>query len=466
MKQKLDNIKNVYFLGIGGIGMSAIARWFLREGYWVGGYDRSKTELTQQLEQEGMAIHYQEDTALIPDIILQSQITETLVIWTPAVPATHAEYLFLNSKGYLIQKRAEVLGWLTENYKTIAVAGTHGKTTTSSMIGHILQNSPLSCTAFLGGILQNYDSNLLLSSVEGRNQLMVVEADEYDRSFLHLSPWMAVVTSMDADHLDIYGDKSEMTASYQAFVAKIQAQGKLFAKKGLDLVPSQVGVNLESYSTIEEADYQALNIKIEGGNFYFDWKSAGELIENIALQVQGFHNVENATVAIAVCRALGVSAEVIKESLASFRGAKRRFEYYINSPDMVLIDDYAHHPAEVEAFLRSVKAIYPAKKITAIFQPHLYSRTRDFADEFAESLSLADELFLLDIYPAREVPIEGVSSQLILDKVHIPQKKLISKHDLLELFHTRGFEVVVMMGAGDIVDLIPEVKEILIKDQR
>jgi UDP-N-acetylmuramate--alanine ligase len=456
----LTNIKYVYFLGIGGIGMSALARWFKSEGYWVGGYDRTETDLTRRLATEGMDIHYADSIDLIPPVVANSPLEQTLIVWTPAVPVSHPEYQYLHEKGYAIHKRAEVLGWLTQDYFTIAVAGTHGKTTTSSMIAHILYNSPLSCTAFLGGILQNYDSNLLLSKYQGRQQLMVVEADEYDKSFLRLSPTITVVTSLDADHLDIYGDVSQMLATYHAFMHQIKAEGRLFAKKGLDLHQQALKITSEDYAVGEMADYAAQNIRIEDGQFYFDWFNKQEKIENLTLRVPGYHNVENATVAIAVCRYLGVGESVIRESLASFSGAKRRFDYLYKSDKFVLIDDYAHHPTEVRAFLTSLRAMYPNRKITAIFQPHLYTRTRDFADDFAESLSLADELLLLEIYPARELPIEGITARIILEKVNIAHKQIISKSELLAKFAEDTSEIVATIGAGDISDLGAEILKV------
>ncbi|MCU0447563.1 MAG: UDP-N-acetylmuramate--L-alanine ligase [Microscillaceae bacterium] len=459
---ELSNIKNIYFIGIGGIGMSALARWFLANGFAVAGYDKTASDLTAQLQVEGMTIHYEDDINLIPQTILNTPTGENLIIYTPAVPAEHTELQYFKTKGYRLWKRAEVLGLLTRNYFNVGVAGTHGKTTTSSMIAHLLHRAGKPCTAFLGGILKNYDSNLLLAQASDNEPIMVVEADEYDRSFLQLSPDMAVITSIEADHLDIYGDTTQIEASFRAFAQKIKPQGNLFLKKGIDLqLPDNQGFNIKTYAINESADYYAENIRIEQGRFWFDWGSAEERIDNLSLAVVGFHNVENATAAIAVVRSLGLSDAEIRAGIADFAGAKRRFDFIIREPNLVFADDYAHHPTEVRALLSSARALYPDKKITVIFQPHLFTRTRDFMDEFAQSLSLADEVILLDIYPAREQAIEGISSEVLLAKIKVSSKTLASKTEVIELMKTQPIEVLFTVGAGDIDRLIPDIKKAL-----
>lgn len=457
--------KNIYFIGIGGIGMSALARWFNAKGYFVAGYDRTPTALTDSLIKEGINIHFEDDINLIPETIKNSSIEENLIVYTPAVPNEHTELNYFLQKGHPIHKRAEVLGWISKDYFTVAVAGTHGKTTTSSMIAHILHQAGKPCIAFLGGIVQNYDSNLILDKGIDKEIVMVVEADEYDKSFLHLQPNIAVVTSMDADHLDIYGEKAHVIASFKEFIKKIQVKGKLFTKKDLDLSRSDIPntVSWQNYAVNTVADCWARDAKIENENFVFDYVSEEAVFFNVQLQTKGFHNIENAVVAIAVTNSLGIAEADIKAALASYQGVKRRFEYIIRTEKMVYIDDYAHHPTEIEAFLTSLKALYPNKKVTAVFQPHLYSRTRDFVDEFAESLSLADEVLLLDIYPARELPIAGISSQLILDKITTKKKALLSKEMLLEVLEKNKIEVLATMGAGDIDRLIPQIKVLLEK---
>lgn len=456
----LQKFKYIYFIGIGGIGMSAIARWFNTKGYQVAGYDKTATPLTNQLTAEGMLIHFQDDITSIPPEFIKNKET-TLVVYTPAIPANHHELNYFKAKGFILKKRAEVLGLLTKDFFTIAVAGTHGKTTTSSMIAHILQNSEKSCTAFLGGILQNYDSNLLLSKHTDKDEIMVVEADEYDKSFLHLYPNVAIVTSMDEDHLEIYGNKKHIIETFVEFAKKIQQNGRLFIKKGLALWQNDIErtVLTEDYVLDYKADHYAKNIFITQGCFHFDYVGEGKKIQNIELYIPGFHNVENAIAAIATCLYMGIQEDIIRKAIASYKGVKRRFEYVIKREDKVFIDDYAHHPEEVKALLTSVKAMYPEKKITTIFQPHLYTRTKDFADDFAKSLSLTDELVILDIYPARELPIEGVTSQIILDKVTISQKTLCSKEKILNFLKDKELEVLVTAGAGDIAHLVEKIKD-------
>ncbi len=432
-------VKYVYFLGIGGIGMSALARYFKSLGCNVSGYDKTKTSLTQELEKEGIAIHYDENIDKIP-VEIKSNSTDSIVVFTPAIPKNNLEYLFFIEQNTKLYKRAEVLGLITKNYFTIAVAGTHGKTTTSSIIAHVLNECGVDTIAFLGGISINFNSNLLLNP---KAKTVVVEADEFDRSFLTLSPNISVVTSIDADHLDIYGDKNEMQKSYQDFVNKLAVDGVLITKPEMNgklSFPKTI-----TYHVHDKADYYPTNIKIEDGNYILS-------IDNqvIKLGFPGIHNVENAIAAYVVAKQLNLNTKQIVAALASYKGVKRRFEYHIKTPKLVYIDDYAHHPEELKMCISSVKELYPNKKITGIFQPHLFSRTRDFLDEFAASLSLLDELILLDIYPARELPIPGITSQLILDKATCRNKKLLGKQELMTYIESTNFEVLLTLGAGDI----------------
>jgi UDP-N-acetylmuramate--alanine ligase len=456
----LKDIANVYFLGIGGIGMSALARWFHINGCLVAGYDRTPTSLTTQLQQEGISVHFEDGADHIPSPF-KSNSPDTLIVYTPAVPKTHQEYNYFLNNGFNIKKRSQVLGLITQNTFTIAVAGTHGKTTTSSMIAHILKSAGKNVAAFLGGITQNYGTNLLLNDPKSTQQpLVVVEADEYDRSFLTLFPDIAVVNSVDADHLDIYGDHTSVQTSYNEFVNQIKPGGALYSKQGLPLQkPEDESVHVYDFSASANAAFRAENIHIANASFSFDFAGPDTKITGIILQIPGFHNVENATVAIGVALSTGVTAEEAKKGISSYKGVKRRFEYIIKNPYLVYIDDYAHHPAEIEAVLTSVRALYPAKKITAVFQPHLYSRTRDFAQGFSDSLSLADQVILLDIYPARELPIPGVSSQMLLDSITSARKTICSKDNLLEELNNSGLEVLITLGAGDIDALVQPIQE-------
>jgi len=446
----LDHIKRVYLLGIGGIGMSGLARYFKHLGCDVQGYDKTETELTRALVQEGIEVTYQDDIALLPDAYKQSS-AQTLLIFTPAIPKDLKLKAYFLERGFVLYKRSEVLGIISASRYTIAVAGTHGKTTTSTIIAHILKDSGYDCSAFLGGISSNYDSNVLY----GANNVVVVEADEYDRSFLTLHPNIAVVTSSDPDHLDIYGDAKHLIESFELFLQRVVPDGVSIVKKGL---PFRGHV---TYAQTDACDAYASRIHIENGVFYFDYISKQTEIRNISLGIPGFHNVENAIAAITVALRLGIAEEKIKSALTSFRGAKRRFEYIVKAPAHVYIDDYAHHPEELRAFLVSVKKLYPTKKLTVVFQPHLYSRTRDFVDGFAEVLGLADELLLMDIYPARELPMEGVTSSWLLDKVGIDNKQLVSPNEVLEIVQQNSPELIVTMGAGDIDRLVKPLKEIL-----
>ncbi|PRD48009.1 UDP-N-acetylmuramate--L-alanine ligase [Sphingobacterium haloxyli] len=446
----LDHIKRVYLLGIGGIGMSGLARYFKHLGCDVRGYDKTETELTRALVQEGIQVIYQDDIELLPDEFKQPS-EQTLLIYTPAVPKDlKLKAYYLDSK-IRLYKRSEVLGMISASRYTIAVAGTHGKTTTSTMIAHILKDSGYDCSAFLGGISSNYDSNVLY----GRNNVVVVEADEYDRSFLTLHPNIAVVTSADPDHLDIYGDERHLIESFELFLKRVVQDGVSIVKKGL---PFSGDI---TYASEDECDAYARGVRVDDGVFYFDYIADQTEMLNIPLGIPGLHNIENAVAAITVALQLGITPDKIKSALASFRGAKRRFEYIVKTATHVYIDDYAHHPEELRAFLTSMRRLYPTKKLTVVFQPHLYSRTRDFVDGFAEVLGLADELLLMDIYPARELPIEGVTSAWLLDKITVAHKQLVSPTGVLEVVKQRRPELVVTVGAGDIDKLVKPLKEIL-----
>lgn len=447
--------------------MSALARYFKAQGKDVSGYDKTRTALTDELIAEGIAIHFEDNVDLIEPGIRnpksEADKDAILVVVTPAVPKDHSEYVYFTLMKYNIKKRAEVLGMITRNTHTVAVAGTHGKTTTSSLTAHILRTSGMDISAFLGGITRNYNSNLLLSRSSGKSneEVVVVEADEYDRSFLTLYPQVAVITSMDADHLDIYGSKEYVEESYSLFSQQVQQ--KLIIKKSIEDTLKRGEAVTFTYSVTGSADYTARNISIEDGKFVYDIHTPNGVIACVTLGLPGMHNVENSLAAAAVAIEMGVGENAIREALASFKGVNRRFDYQVRTKDVVYIDDYAHHPAELRACISSVKQLYPGKKITGIFQPHLYSRTRDFADEFAESLGLLDELVLLPIYPARELPIEGVSSSMLLDKVKLGNKVLIEKSALVDELSKRNPEVLITMGAGDIDTLVAPIKKMLEK---
>ena len=448
---------SLYFIGAGGIGMSALVRYFLSKGYRVAGYDRTPSPLTAQLQSEGLEIVYDESVELIPDYCRTPETT--LVVYTPAIPATHAGLTYFREHGFKVVKRAELLGLITRASKGLCFAGTHGKTTTSSMAAHIFHESPIGCNAFLGGILRNYDSNLILSE---SSPYTIIEADEYDRSFHWLHPYMAVVTATDPDHLDIYGTEEAYLESFAHFTSLIQPGGCLVMKKGIKLVPRiQLGVKLYTYSARDGGDFHATNIRVGNGTIVFDFVAPDGVVTDIELGVPVEINIENAVAAMAIARLNGVEADDMRRAMASFQGAKRRFEFWVKRPDRVMIDDYAHHPDELKASIRSVKALYPGRKLTVIFQPHLYSRTRDFADSFAEALSLADELFLLDIYPAREEPIPGVTSKIIFDKITCRNKELCLREKLLERIKECNFDILLTMGAGDIDRLLPEIASIV-----
>lgn len=460
---KLESIHNAYFLGIGGIGMSAIARWFHHNGVKVAGYDRTKTALTNQLEEEGITIHYEDMVSQIPKEVVQNKVN-SLVVYTPAIPKDHLEFNYLKKEGYTIQKRAQVLGTITQGMLTVAVAGTHGKTTTTSMIAHLLKHAGLDVAAFMGGISANYNTNLLINEKNAEDSIVVVEADEFDRSFLTLHPNRAVVTATDADHLDIYGAHEELKKSFTEFLERVDPFGKIYIKEGLkgELDLGHVRGEIQEYG-LDNGEVRAENLKIKDSRFIFDavWKD--KTIKNCILEVPGYHNVENAIAAIAVADNLGLKEHEIKSALASYKGVKRRFEYLIKSDTITYIDDYAHHPKEIDSLLKSVKALYPSKKITVLFQPHLYSRTRDFAAGFSESLSLADEVLLLNIYPAREMPIPGITSDMLLENISSSVKELVPDQDVLSVIEGREFEVFLTVGAGNIDQFVEPIKIALSK---
>lgn len=458
---EMQKITSVYFVGAGGIGMSALARYFRAKGKQVAGYDKTPSDLTAALIEEGIRIHYTDDISLIPEDC--KQIDSTLVIYTPAIPETHTELNYFKTNGFTLMKRARVLGEITRTERGLCVAGTHGKTTTSSMLAHLLKQSHVDCNAFLGGILKNYNSNLMLSD---KSDLAVIEADEFDRSFHWLNPYMAVITAVDPDHLDIYGTPVAYRESFEHFTSLIRPNGCLVMKKGLQLQPRlPEGTKLYTYSATEEADFFARNIRIGNGDILFDFVTPDGSIPDVKLGVPVKVNIENGVAAMALAWLNGVTPEEIRGGMESFTGPVRRFDFHLKKDDIVLLDDYAHHPAELKASIQSVKELYPDKKVTGIFQPHLYTRTRDFAADFAASLSLLDELILLDIYPAREEPIPGVTSQIIFDRVTIPNKRMIRKEELLDLVQKEAasFEVVLMVGAGNIDRLVEPVKQILEK---
>lgn len=443
--------------------MSALARWFAKNGVLVSGYDRTNTLLTNQLIDEGIQIHFEDAVENIPASV-RSEKESTLIIYTPALPKDHKEHNYLVAEGYTILKRSQVLGLLTKEYKTIAVAGTHGKTTTSSMVAHILKSAGKNMVAFLGGITTNYESNLVMNGEIGPDTIVVAEADEFDRSFLRLFPQIAIVTSADPDHLDIYGDHNNMIASFKDFIKQISKDGSLIIHESIEelLANDTTSLTIHNYS-MSRGQFFAGNIKAHSGFFEFDLMGFGDTVERIRLGVPGFHNVENAVAASIAVFECGVTVRQIKTALGTFTGVKRRFEFVYSNDKVIFIDDYAHHPTEIDAFLKSVKSMYPRKKLTVVFQPHLFTRTRDFADGFSKSLSLADELFLMDIYPARELPIAGVDSDLIIRNVTSPVKVRCNKSDLMEKLEEHDVEVIATVGAGDIDVFVQPIKNLLKK---
>lgn len=454
-----NNIESVYFIGAGGIGMSALVRYFLSKGKKVAGYDRTPSELTEKLIEEGANIHYDDNVELIPSDFCNPQTT--LVVYTPAIPDTHSELSYFRKNGYSIQKRAQVLGMLTQTEKGLCVAGTHGKTTTSTMTAHLLHQSTIGCNAFLGGISKNYNTNLLLSA---DSEYVVIEADEFDRSFHWLSPFASVITATDADHLDIYGTEEAYLESFSHYTSLIRPGGALIVRKGITLTPRlQDGVTLYNYSK-DEGDFHAENIRIGNGEIFFDYISPLGNIDNIQLGVPIAINIENGIAAMALAQLSGVSNEEIKKAMATFRGVDRRFDFKIKNEKVVFLSDYAHHPEEIKQSILSMRALYTDKKLTAVFQPHLYTRTRDFYQEFADSLSLLDEVILTEIYPAREEPIPGISSELIYNHLRPDMEKCIcKKENLIETLSKKDIEVLITLGAGDIDNYVPQICELLNK---
>jgi UDP-N-acetylmuramate--alanine ligase len=443
----LNQIQNVYFIGIGGIGMSALARYFKNIGKQVSGYDKTPSTLTNELIESGINIHFEDNISLIPSDYF---VENTLVIITPAVPTSHSEWNYFLERNYQVKKRAEVLGIITQGTFSFAVAGTHGKTTTSSILGHILYESGADVTAFVGGIVENYNSNLIGNG----KTVTVVEADEFDRSFLHLHPNIACITSMDADHLDIYGTSEAIEESFVAFASKVEDKNNLFITKELPLEGVQCAIN-------EDAPFKAFNVRIEKGSYVFDVQTPSETIKDLHFGLPGKHNLMNALMAIAMAKTYGTSTDAIAKALASFKGIRRRFSYQIKTDALVYIDDYAHHPTEINAVNQAVRELYPGQKVLAVFQPHLFSRTRDFADGFAKSLSAFDEVILLDIYPARELPMEGITSQWLMDKMSNSNRKIVAKDDLLASIKASDATIIVTIGAGDLGELVPSIKNIL-----
>ncbi len=448
---------NIYFIGIGGIGMSAIARYYHYKGLKVSGYDKTPSELTAALESEGIEVHYEDNIGFIP-----KDVEHTLVVYTPAIPADMGELVYVQEHGYRVIKRSRTLGEIAQGQKCLAVAGTHGKTTTSTLLAHIFKDSGEGCSAFLGGISKNYDTNLLVS----RNPVIVAEADEFDRSFLQLFPEIAVITSMDADHLDIYSDISNMHDAFKAFAS--QVSGTVIAKYGLPIEQKDTKAQILRYAYDNaEADFYASGIKVdECGYFTFDLNWPGGTVKDCKVGIPGWINVENAVAASAIALTYGLDPEKVKKALSSFQGVKRRFDIHLNTPGCAYIDDYAHHPKEISAAISSMRDIFPGRRLTAIFQPHLYTRTRDFADEFAEALSGVDKLILLDIYPAREEPIPGVTSEIIFEKVTAPEKVIMKKEELMEYLQNEPVDTLITFGAGNIDRFIRPITEMLCQRQQ
>ena len=453
---ELKDIKAVYFVGAGGIGMSAIARYFLNKGMTVAGYDKTPSELTHNLEKEGMQIHYEENVNAIPQECRDA--SHTLIIYTPAIPAEHKELVFFRERGFDIQKRAQVLGTLTRTHKGLCVAGTHGKTSTSTMCAHIMHQSSVDCNAFLGGISKNYGTNYILSE----SDYVVIEADEFDRSFHWLRPWMSVITATDPDHLDIYGTKEAYLESFRHYSTLIQPGGALIIRKGLEMIAEvQEGVRVYEYSR-DEGDFHAENIKIENGGITFDFVSPIENVPNVTLGQPIPINIENGVAAMAMAQLNGCTADELRNGMATYGGVDRRFDFKIKDSRHVFLSDYAHHPKEIYQSAKSMRELYQNRKITAIFQPHLYTRTRDFYKDFASALSQLDEVVLCDIYPAREQPIPGVTSKLIYDNLaEGVEKSMIRKEDVLDFVRSRDFDVLIVLGAGDLDNYVPQIAEII-----
>lgn len=444
----LNNINNIYFIGIGGIGMSAIACFFKSQNKNVAGYDKTQTEITDNLEAVGISVHFEDEMTFVENSYLNKE--NTLIVYTPAIPKIHKQLDYFKSNGFKILKRSEILGIITENTFCLAVAGTHGKTTTTTILGHLLKECDVKLTAFLGGISENYNSNLILNG----SDVSVVEADEFDRSFLTLSPDMAAITSMDADHLDIYGDASQLVESFKDFTKKLKPNGKLFVKNGLPIQGITYGIE-------DDSDYSIHHVKIENGTYLFDLKTPNTTLRNMKFNLPGRHNLSNALVALAMSLEYGLPIKQLAKALASYKGVKRRFSYHIKTDDLVFIDDYAHHPEEINAVHQAVREMYPEKNVLAVFQPHLFSRTQDFATGFAKSLSQFDQIMLLDIYPARELPIEGVTSSWLLSLIENENKELVSKLDLISKIKQSDADVILTIGAGDIGAEVLKIKQTL-----
>ena len=440
-----NHIQNIYFIGVGGIGMSALARYFVQQNKQVGGYDRTPSKITNKLEEEGVQITFTDGVEEISSSFTQKE--NTLVVYTPAVSAENQLFQYFRDRGFGVKKRAEVLGMITKDFPTLAVAGTHGKTTTTAILAHILKQSGVKLTAFLGGISENYHTNF----INDGHEAVVVEADEFDRSFLHLHPTIAAITSMDADHLDIYGEAEELKRTFLSFAEKVTDKSNFFFKKGLELEGNSIAIE-------EKADYQVENVKVENGSYIFDFVSPKEIIKQIEFSLPGKHNLMNAATALSIGVKFGIEGEKLGKALANFKGVERRFTYHLKTEEKVLIEDYAHHPEEILAVHQAVREMHAGKKVLAVFQPHLFSRTKDFADEFADSLSKFDEVMLMEIYPAREKPIAGVNSELLLNKITNDKKQLVNRKDLREKITTSSAEVVVMMGAGDIGNEVETIK--------
>ena len=456
---KLEKIQSVYFVGIGGIGMSAIARYFLQKGMVVGGYDKTPSALTIQLEKEGALIHYEDNVNAIPQACKMAD--HTLVIYTPAIPADHSELVYFQENGFDVEKRAQVLGLLTQSNKGLCFAGTHGKTTTSTMCAHIMHQGVIDCNAFLGGISKNYGTNYILSK---KSKYVVIEADEFDRSFHWLRPWMSVITSTDPDHLDIYGTKEAYLESFRHYTTLIQPGGALIIHTGLEVKPEvQDGVRTYTYGC-DEGDFHAENVKIGEGSITFDFISPLESVTNISLGQPIPINIENGIAAMAMAQLNGCSSEELRYGMKTYGGVDRRFDFKINTPKMIFLSDYAHHPKEIYQSAKSIRELYKNRRITAIFQPHLYTRTRDFYKEFADALSQLDQVVLTEIYPAREEPIPGVTSELIYDNLREGvEKEMINKADVLDFVEKNDFDVLVVLGAGDLDNDVPEIEKILRK---
>ena len=448
-----ENIKNMYFLGIGGIGMSALARYFNSQGFNVAGYDKTRTSLTAQLEKEGINVIFEDAVEKIPEQFGNAE--NTLIVYTPAIPKDHSQFNYLKSNGFSMEKRSVVLGRITKGIFTLAVAGTHGKTTTTAMLAHLLKETGEEVTAFLGGLAENFNSNLVLEGTK----VMVAEADEFDRSFLQLSPNIAAITSMDADHLDIYGENEQLQQSFLDFAGLVPQDGTLFFKNGLPLQGTSLGIE-------DDADVTAENVTVKNGSYYFDLKFRGKLYKDFSLSLPGKHNLLNAVTALAMAIEFGCPPAGLARALTVFKGVHRRFSYRIKKENLVLIDDYAHHPAEIAAVHQAVREMHPGKEVLAVFQPHLFSRTRDFADDFAKSLSLFDQVMLLDIYPAREKPLEGITSEWLLEKIENPKKQLVRKEALSEVIFEavkkENAQVILLLGAGDIGEEVTQVKNYLL----